>query len=179
LVIIWIEQCQCFFVILKKKSVMFSLFLSVLFFMTPNCMKVKDFTCLRFEYQQFAGGTVMSPSGTNYVLEIQANKCLKQLQFEAVWVGNRKFIELEVMTENNNPVENKFRKGERIKILFKQLILPSGHFGESDPGVVQDGEIVEPPQPYSGKALVQYSVKGKKKYFEIEEMIRLKPLMYP
>jgi hypothetical protein len=158
---------------------MFGVFLSVLIFISPNCLKVKDFTCLRFEYQQFAGGTVMSPSGTNYVLEIQLNKCLKHIQFEAIWVGDRKFVDLEVVTDSNNKGENAFKKGEIIKILFKQLMLPSEYFGERDSTVVPDGQIVDPPQPYSGKALVQYTVKGKKKYLVIEEMTRLKPLMYP
>lgn len=153
--------------------------MAFLFFVSPCCDKSDDFSCVKFESRRFVGGTVRSPSGTNYILEIEANKNIPQIEFEAVWVGNRKFIQLEVLSDSRPWAEKKIKKGDVLTILFKQLILHSEPNEEANPEVDLDGEISDPPIQYSGNALVQYSVKGKKKFLEVENMTQVKPLLYP
>lgn len=156
-----------------------NLIIALIVFLTPCCEKKADFSCVRCEYRQFAGGIVTSPSGTDYFIELQAVRRVKNLIIETVWIGKRKFVLLNIQYEGKQWDEGTVEKDGILKIQFRLLNLPDFHDDATAKDAETDGNISEPPYEYSGKVLIEYSVKGKKKFMEIDELSRLKPLMYP
>ncbi len=153
-----------------------------------QCRTNNEFSILKAEYQQFAGGTVWSSSGTNYNIQLKAERNLKNLKFLVIWVGQTSYIEVEALSGNQAIEFSDVDKGETVNLKFSRVIQNRQHnnpYFDNQPQPVDSdnqGSIdqnIKVPFEYSGAALISYIVKGKKKYIVVPEFVKLKPLMMP
>jgi hypothetical protein len=159
----------------------------VLIFSSPECRNKSDFSIERAEYQNFAGGTVWSPSGTNYTIELKATRKLKNVNVSMVWVGDQRFSEISVLHQGRTTGFTDLDKGESLILTFSHIIInrPEAETYDTDvPGDHAERSsdqpvTMKPPIEYSGAALICYLEKGKKKYLEIPVLDQKKPMLRP
>ena len=159
--------------------VLFSLTACVL---SKNQGDKADFILIKATYQNWAGGTANSGTGTVYIFDIKI-KTKKELRFDTVWV-NKDPMKLKVRrlpNEKDKPlmkndtitlradVHRPSRIRERLKIKPEAIADRSK----------KDSKKIPPPFEYSGAALIRYYLEGEVKYFEVQEMKKLPHLAYP
>lgn len=171
-----------------KLNLMEILLSALLMMSSVQCRTNNDFSFIRAEYQQFAGGTAWSSSGTNYTIQLKAERNLKNLKFLVIWVGQNSYIEIEALNSNQVIEFSDVDKGETITLKFSRVI---SNRTQNNPFFYEQPEPeesetrketdrnIKPPFEYSGAALISYVVKGKKNHFEVPEFVKIKPLMMP
>ena len=152
---------------------------AILILISPLCKTKPDFTLLKAEYRNFAGGTVWSSSGTTYHIEVEVLKNIKNIEINAVWVGKRKFDKLTVVVDNQDIEFNNLSKGQKLRITFTHTVNNNHNISDEEFEEMSDGKYADCQIEFSGKGLILYTVNGKEKYFEIEKMDRLDPLLRP
>jgi hypothetical protein len=159
----------------------------MLLFSSPQCPDKSDFSIERAESQNFAGGTVWSPSGTNYTIELKATRKLRNVNVNMLWVGVQRFTEISVLHQGQATGFTDLSKGESIVLTFSHIIInrPDAESYDTEvPNVKTEHSsdepaTIQPPIEYSGAALICYVEKGKKKYLEIPVFERKNPLLRP
>jgi hypothetical protein len=151
------------------------------------CCEKQDFTVISARSQNFAGGTVWSPSGTNYSIVLKAERNLVNVRFLAVWTGQKRYTGIEAQCNGQNVEFSDISKGETISVSFTALRnnRPVKNNDENaadipDPAdAAMFGDDTKPPVEFSGVALVCFLEKGKKKFLEIQEFEKLPAQMRP
>ena len=160
-------------------------FILIVAFLSPQCGKKADFSCVKAESQNFAGGTVWSTSGTNYFIHLKANRNLRNVKVVSVYVGKTKFDNIQASIDGIASDFADIDKGDLVVLTFSKLInnRPEVHMPDELIPVQEElpshQENIETPYDYSGEALICYLERGKKKYMEIEIIEKLKPLLRP
>ncbi|OIP01025.1 MAG: hypothetical protein AUJ98_05655 [Bacteroidetes bacterium CG2_30_33_31] len=147
----------------------FLLILLCLFGLIPS----KPFEVIKSTKQTSNGGRAESGITTSYSFKILAYTDSKKLKFEDLWIDSTYFQAVAYKQNSDLSFSNDFSKGDSIYIKAAKRKIPNG-----------SGELIEEenigknlPYKYQGKALIGYSLKGKKKYFAIEEIEDL-PVIY-
>jgi len=159
----------------------------ILLVMSPDCKSKNDFSIVRAESQSFAGGTVWSPSGTHYTVELKAERKLVNVKFLSVWIGEKRIVDIQAISNNTIVDFSDLSQGESVILTFSVVQTnhpPSEKNDTSEFGYTPDhptttGDDIQPPVKYSGAALISYLVKGKKMFLEIPEFAKQKPLLRP
>ncbi len=154
----------------------------LLIFLSSWFPEKSDFTVIRAQSQFFAGGTAWSPSGTNYTIELKAERNLTNVRFLAAWTGNKRYTAITATSNGKNVEFSDVSKGETILISFTALQSnrPQKDGDENTSSfpapedAVMYGDDTRPPIDFSGAALICYLEKGSKKFLEIPQFEKLK-----
>jgi len=163
-------------------NIIFVLLIAIL---SPQCGDKTDFEVIKAESQNFAGGTVWSTSGTNYLIHLKAERKLRNVKILSVYVGKTKFDNINVNIDGIAADFSDVDKGDVLVLTFSKVINNRPDVQMPDELIPVQEEVpvaqenVEPPIQFSGDALVCYLEKGKKKYLEINKIERIKPLLRP
>jgi hypothetical protein len=160
---------------------MLTIFLLILTNLHPFLCSKEPFHIVKAESQRFSGGTVMSPSGVNYTIVLSSNKKLKNISISEVWVGNKKFEEISVNSNNDTQIPISLTKGVLIYIHFTHWHIPK-EASQMEDEVNKDDSIRTQPSPpvkYSGAALVVMKINKKTSYLEIPQFSRVEPQLRP
>lgn len=145
-----------------------------------HCNEKSDFQIVKSEYQTFAGGTVMSPSGINYSVELLVLKKLKDFQLGKIWVGKKVMIESSFILKQKVNNVNVLSKGDTLYISMSKIHYPdySGMDNSNEQNTTVLNEDICPVE-YDGTALICYTVKGRERFLIIPSFARLDPILRP
>ncbi len=152
----------------------------------PSCHK--DFKFESATSQKWHAGVRQGGYGTYYKIYLIANKSNDILQFDKLWVDD-KALPVSVHQPGKKIRNGVFNKGNKIEVSATSRTVPpeEREFKEGDKipdrkkKLPPESKTEENPLPekYKGKTVLEYTVKNKKKYFEIKEFSALKAVYYP
>ncbi|MCK5857492.1 MAG: hypothetical protein KAG64_08380 [Bacteroidales bacterium] len=135
------------------------LFLFGLFFSVP-------FKVVQSTQQEVVGGRMETGSSTIYLVKMVAKKPSTKLHYEDLWIGIKHYSVTASHQKPDNTISQDFEKGDTIYIQASQQYLPNDN-GEKE---IRAEKANKTPIEYTGKALIGYTFKGKKHYFEISDL---------
>ncbi len=155
------------------------IFLSLMSITENSCHK--KFELIKATSQEWHAGREEAGYGTYYELTIVTGENSDNLIFDKMWVG-KDFFEVQTFQKGKKMRNNLFSKGDTVTIrVNKATRIKPMPFVIKDEGK-EESNIKNknlPPKDYDGAALLSYVYKGKRKYFEIKEFIKIDPLYYP
>lgn len=145
-------------------------------FITLGCspknypVKTSDFRVIKATHQPWSGGVAQSGFGVYYELVLSATK--ENIIFDTIWIDDRAFIPGTVVEDI---------KDDLLLIYLKYTKKPKL---ENGTGIQEGAEYTEnPPKSkgpdFEGEALIIYTIKGKKKFFEVKQFEKKPALDYP
>lgn len=151
-----------------KKILQTTLLLLMLSVATSCQLKVTQLSA-----QKWHGGIPTAGYGWYYVVELKSPADAANITFEQLWTADN-YAEKPTVLDSNNKKISTFSKGQTIIVQFRQHTKTN-----------QRGEPLEqpphptPPQTLKAKALLAYTINGKKQYAHIKEMVVLEPQNRP
>jgi hypothetical protein len=125
--------------------------------------------------QGAAGGRKESGTSIHYQIKMKANANPEKLQFNKMWIGTDYAIIKVYALDENGEIKADFVKGDVIYIDAYQRFT----YDESGSKSMQIQSTESVPKEYKGKAILQYTFKGKVDYLTIEEFKKLPRIEYP
>lgn len=124
--------------------------------------------------QEWAGGRYETGFGTYYKMTLITRGGSEKLQVEDLWIGDS-FFEVKALKNPANKSDLIFAKRDTVYVKW------SLNFKPDKEGVSKQvvGAQKEPPFEFNGEALLGYTWKGKKKFFEIKDFRKLEKIIYP
>jgi len=122
-----------------------------------------------------AGGTAQSGTTTTYTFKILAQQSSEKLTIDEVWVDSTYFKAQPYKQNEDLSFDQTWEKGDTIFVMVSKRSLPD------DKGDLKDfnGPVKKLPYEYEGKALIGYTLKGKRKYMTVAEIRTLPRVYYP
>ncbi len=140
----------------------------------------KKFELINATSQKWTGGRQETGYGTYYELTIVPNTNSENLVFDKLWIGND-YFDVQSYQKGKKMRNNLFGKGDTITIRVNKSIKPEPmHFEISNDKKNKCLTENHPvPKEYKGDALLSYTYKGKRNYFEIKHFTVKEPVYYP
>lgn len=152
------------------KSILYFL---IFLFIFPFC--TKDFEIVEATKQRWTGGNADAGSGTDYVVKMVAKQNHEKLTIDQLWIGDD-FYKVFAFVQDQNTRNTLFVKKDTIFIKAHYLQQPNRKGVMME---VKEYENLDKPYDFKGEALIGYTLKGKRKYKEIEKLKTLKYIPYP
>ena len=125
--------------------------------------------------QEAYAGHRQAGKSIHYLVKFIANKPSSKLSFDKIWIGSDQ-VEFKAYTlRKNNVISTIFEKGDTVIIDVYQHFRPD----KEDNLIMVTNDFPKVPKEYKGQALIQYSYKGKIKYFIVKEFIEKEKVYYP
>lgn len=115
--------------------------------------------------QQFRGGAVGSPSGTNYTFVVVAYAANEALVIDRLWIGNE-YFEVKVYNQKNGT--SIFSKKDTLEVVAKKY--NPNEFLLNNQKTPSSPTQIATPCKYKGAALIGYQVGKKRKYLGVEKI---------
>lgn len=96
---------------------MYSIIKLIMFFASLHqpCNNV-FFQAIRKQYYHFFGGTITSPSGIHYIIELKALRDIEDIEFQCVYTQNRWISDLQVYSNNQLIKKQNIRRDDVIRL---------------------------------------------------------------
>ncbi len=142
-----------------------------------------DIEFIKATSQAWRAGVPGGGRGTNYTICLISKRNSEQIEFTNLWIGSETF-EIKVlknskMNESSKTISkvnaDKFNKGDSLFITAQKFIQTPRNADEQP--IFAENQI-ELPKQYEGVALLEYKVKGKLKYLEIQNFKELEFVPY-
>lgn len=156
------------------------LFLAIISSVNISCKK--DFQFVSATSQRWHGGRIESGYGNKYEIKLIPNKSSDKITFDKIWIGE-KYFEVKAVQNGRKVKEGIFDAGYEVSIIVNDLIKPKPM--QNNKCITKEEQDLinksKTPVPFSydGVALLSYTVKGKRKYFEVKEFTKLEEYYYP
>ena len=121
-----------------------------------------------------AGGRAESGTATAYTFKIVAGQSSEKLTIDEVWVDTLYFKAQPYKQNADLSFDQTWEKGDTLFLKVTQRKLPDGKGGLKD----FNGPVKKIPYKYEGKALIGYTIKGKRKYLVVTEIKTLPRAYY-
>lgn len=157
-----------------KRTLLFISVCLISFSAKNECGNKIPISCSLSQSQRWAGG-IAGMWGVNYSFTFTSKYANKILSLDTIWIG-------EVCFPLNDSINigvaiSESEKGTNYSFTFSDN--HSDFVDKNSLTEIKKENLITPPIPYNGKALLQYRFKGKKEYFIIKTMETLPPLNYP
>ncbi len=133
-----------------------------------NCQK--NFEFVSATSQSWHGGRPESGYGTKYEITLIPKKGSDIITFDRIWIGD-KYFEVKAVQNGRKVKEGIFDAGYEVSIYVNDIKVP--HSMGKSISIEEQNEIdknkIPVPHKYNGEALLSYTYRGKRKYFEIEK----------
>lgn len=125
--------------------------------------------------QEAYAGHRASGKSIHYLVKFIANKPSSKVSFDKMWIG-ADHIEIKAYTKSNtNVISTAFEKGDTVFVDAYQHFRPD----KEDNLIMVTNDFPKVPKEYKGQAFIQYTYKGKVKYFIVKEFIEKEKVYYP
>jgi hypothetical protein len=135
----------------------------------------KPFTVVEKTVQTSMGGRAESGIATSYTVKFVANYSSEKMSIGDMWIDSV-YFEVHPYKQNADlSFSQKWEKGDTLFVKVVKHRYPDGI------KIVKDnsGPVKPLPRKYSGAALIGYKLKGKMKFFVIDEFKELSTLYMP
>lgn len=154
---------------MKKTEIFRVILLAVLLSVASSCqMKITQMSA-----QKYYGGIPTAGYGWYYFVEIKAPANSENIQFNEIWTTDNYANKVTILNVKKEKLSN-FKKGDLIIAQFRQ------HTKTNTQGQPQNNaELPAPPFQLKTKALMGYTLNGKKQYMAIQDFVLLEPQNRP
>ena len=138
------------------------------------------FTSTPFEFsnatvRQFNAGQRMGGQNVQYQVKFIANKPSRKITFKKMWIGSEQ-VEFRVSgIAKDNSMTATYGRGDTIVIEANMSYRPN----ENGALTLVDNGLSKKVKEYKGKAIIEYTYKGKIKEFIVADFTRLETVNYP
>ncbi len=153
-------------------------FLSILLLFSlsiHNTSCLEQFEIVNATKMDWKGGQKETGYGTYYEINILTKTNSENLIFDKLWIGE-KYFEISCFQKGKRIKNNTFGTNDTITIQVNDRIVPKSITNIETEN--NNSDHLKSPD-YNGDALLSYTFKGKRKYFEIEKFTQLETQYYP
>ena len=151
---------------MKALPVYFLLAMSVVCSATAQSVKLINST-----HQRWSGG-VAGRSGDRYGFTIEFSKYKQEPVPDTLWIGKKSFA---IKIGENNSFRNGntklTRSKNKITLEINENITKNEYYNPNEPPQEHELNTSQPPKPYKGVALLSYTYKGHRHYFEVSRIM--------
>lgn len=133
------------------------------------------FELLKADFQSSVGGRVESGITHTYTFSVVAKYGSDRMTVNHLWVDTTYFKVQPYKQNADLSFSQTWEKGDTLFIKAFKRHFPSGIKNYKD----FNGNYLPVPKKYKGAALIEYELKGKKRFFEVDSIQKLPKVLLP